>query len=282
MDDVLVIGFADPFAEDAESIRRTAGDSLDRLEGILREIAAEDAAVVRGEDIDQIGLAPEGDELRFEPGAAFAQRFLGIKMRADAAQMAADDLQYFGSDVINGVVRIVKADESDEFPGGKDRKHGDAVDALRMQDVILCGHSILDRFQIPEADGFSASERVIPERDEGGGDKLQVFDLRGDSILTPFVVVPVIALFLFVNAENVGTIRARDLPDVSQKGGNAGIVGGAVGNLVQGQQLGEYHLHVSLSQKALRCIARRCQGNGLFPSEVYRTFCLLDFFYIIA
>lgn len=142
MDDVLVIGFADPLAEDAGSIRRTAGDSLERLEGILREIAA----VVRGEDIDQIGLAPEGDELRFEPGAAFAQRFLGIEMRADAAQMAADDLQYFGSDVINGVVRIVKADESDEFPGGKDRKHGDAVDALRMQDVILCGHSILDRF----------------------------------------------------------------------------------------------------------------------------------------
>lgn len=120
--------------------------------------------------------------------------------------MAADDLQYFGSDVINGVVRIVKADESDEFPGGKDRKHGDAVDALRMQDVILCGHSILDRFQIPEADGFSASERVIPKRDEGGGDMLQVFDLRGDSILTLFVVVLVIALFLFVNAENVGTI----------------------------------------------------------------------------
>ena len=88
MDDVLVIGFADPLAEDAGSIRRTAGDSLDRLEGILREIAA----VVRGEDIDQIGLAPEGDELRFEPGAAFAQRFLGIEMRADAAQMAADDL----------------------------------------------------------------------------------------------------------------------------------------------------------------------------------------------
>lgn len=119
MDDVLVIGFADPLAEDAGSIRRTAGDSLDRLEGILREIAAEDAAVVRGEDIDQIGLAPEGDELRFEPGAAFAQRFLGIEMRADAAQMAADDLQYFGSDVINGVVRIVKADESDDFPAAK-------------------------------------------------------------------------------------------------------------------------------------------------------------------
>ena len=85
MDDVLVIGFADPLAEDAGSICRTAGDSLDRLEGILSEIAAEDAAVVRGEDIDQIGLAPEGDELRFEPGAAFAQRFLGIEMRADAA-----------------------------------------------------------------------------------------------------------------------------------------------------------------------------------------------------
>ena len=39
MDDVLVIGFADPLAEDAGSIRRAAGDSLDRLEGILREIA---------------------------------------------------------------------------------------------------------------------------------------------------------------------------------------------------------------------------------------------------
>lgn len=77
MDDVLVIGFADPLAEDVGSIRRTAGDSLDRLEGILREIAAEDAAVVRGEDIDQIGLAPEGDELRFEPGAARISAFPG-------------------------------------------------------------------------------------------------------------------------------------------------------------------------------------------------------------
>ena len=203
-------------------------------------------------------------------------------MRANAAQMTADDLQHLGSDVINGVVRIVKADESDEFPCGKDRKHGDAVNVLRMQDVILRGHGVLDCLQIPEADGFSASERVIPAWDEGGGDMLQVFDLRGDSILTPFVVVPVIALFLFVNAENVGTIRARDLPDVSQKGGYAGIVGGAVGNLVQGQQLGEYHLHVSLSQKALRYIARRCQGNGLLSSEIYRTFCFLEIFYIIA
>ena len=72
MDDVLVIGLADPLAEDAGCAGRTAGDSLDRLEGILREIAAEDAAVVCGEGIDQIGLAPEGNELRFELRAAFA------------------------------------------------------------------------------------------------------------------------------------------------------------------------------------------------------------------
>ena len=232
MDDVLVIGFADPFAEDAGCAGRTAGDSLDRLEGILREIAADDAAVVRGEGIDQMGLALEGNELRFEPGAAFAQGLLGIEMRADAAQVATDDLQHLGGDVIHAVVRIIEADEPDEFPCGKDGKRGDAVDVLRMQDVVLCGHGVLEGLQIPDADGFSSPERVIPVRDEGGGDVLQVLDLRGDAVLTPFVGIPVVALFFFVNAENVGTVCVRGLPDVFQQRGDEGIVGGAVGDLV--------------------------------------------------
>ncbi|CUP35207.1 Uncharacterised protein [Bacteroides xylanisolvens] len=216
MDDVFVIGFADPLAEDAGCAGRTAGDSLDRLEGILREIAAGDAAVVRGEGIDQVGLAPEGKELRFEPGAAFGKSLLGFEMRVDAAQVAADDLQHLGGDVINAVVRIVKTDEPDEFSCSKDGKHGDAVDILHMQDVVLCGHGVPDGLQIPDADGFSASESAIPVRDEGGGDMLQVLDLRSDAVLTPFVGIPVVALFFFVKAENVGTVCVRDLPYVFQ------------------------------------------------------------------
>ena len=232
MDDVLIIGFAHPLAEDAGCAGRAASGSLDRLGGILREIAADDAAVVRGEGIDQIGLALEGNELRFEPSAAFAQGLLGIEMRADAAQMATDDLQHLGGDVIHALVRIIEADEPDEFPCGKDGKHGDAADVLRMQDLVLCGHGVPDGLQIPDADGFSAPERAIPVRDEGGEDMLQVLDLRGDAVLTPFVGVPVVALFFFVNAENVGTVCVRDLPDVFQQGGDEGIVGGAVGDLV--------------------------------------------------
>ena len=232
MDDVLVIGFADPLAEDAGCAGRTAGDSLDRLEGILREIAADDAAVVRGEGIDQVGLAPEGKELRFEPGAAFGKSLLGFEMRVDAAQVPADDLQHLGGDVINAVVRIVKTDEPDEFSCGKDGKHGDAVDILRMQDVVLCGHGVPDGLQIPDADGFSAPERAIPVRDEGRGDMLQVLDLRSDAVLAPFVGIPVVALFFFVNAENVGAVCVCDLPDVFQQRGDESIVGGAVGDLV--------------------------------------------------
>lgn len=46
--------------------------------------------------------------------------------------MATDDLQHLGGDVINAVVRIIEADEPDEFSCGKDGKHGDAVNVLRM------------------------------------------------------------------------------------------------------------------------------------------------------
>ena len=61
---------------------------------------------------------------------------------------------------------------------------------------------------------------------------LQVLDLRGDAVLTPFVGIPVVALFFFANAENVGTVCVRDLPDVFQQRGDEGRVGGVVGDLV--------------------------------------------------